>query len=219
MMTIPLDAIDPDRALREWTREFEWHLDLIPPVIDAIIMTTLPHIRATQIDKPRITGGGYIDNMGLAQLRVTDDGRLADGGAARDAGELWEWVTGYTTAAAAWIAAETPPPTLPAQPDPDPLTARALALTAVAWLIDHAHQIAAVHELDEHREAMFALIRRLRGRYGVHPTPRRPRARCTVCGTLSVTIAWADNPNGGPKPVRIARCRQCGQTYTEGATP
>lgn len=215
---IPLDAIDPDRQHRVWAHEFEYHLDLIPPIIDAITMITIPHIRATQTDRPRITGGGYIDNVDLAQLRVTDDGHLVDAGAAKDAAELWQWLTAYTDAAHAWTNTDTPPPALTAKPPADPGAARAAALTAVGWLIDHATLIEPIHELDGHRTAMFTLIRSLRGRYGVHPTPRRPRARCTVCGRRTVTVIWADNPNGGPKPIRIAKCADCGETYTESAS-
>jgi|GEM_PF-2533041 len=220
---IPVDAIDPDQHHHDWLREYEWHLDCVPPIMDELIGMTLPHIHATQIDRPRVSGGGFIDNIDLARLTVTSDGRFADAGAAADATELWRRLVDYVGAVTAWINvdvhvpwAPTLPPTLTPTPDADPLTARALALTTIGWLIDHAPHISTIRELDDYQQGMFAIIRRVRGRYGITPKPRRPRARCTTCGLLAVVVAWADNPNGSAKPIRVARCQQCHQTWTEG---
>ena len=61
--------------------------------------------------------------------------------------------------------------------------------------------------------AVEAEIRRLRGRYGVTPKPRTPREMCTTCGRRDVVAAWASDPSGSPKPIRVARCRSCGETW------
>lgn len=218
-MSIPIDAIDPEAASLRARRQFEHHLDLLPPVMDAIVTTTLPAIRAEQVEK-RVSGGGHVDNMTMF-LHAFDQTSRGDGvgagGATRDAAELWWMVVDFTQAAAAWIG--QPPPNLSARPDADPLTARGVALTTAGWLIDRWELIEPVHELDGARDSLFQTIRRMQGRYGVFANPRRPRARCAVCGLLAVTVTWIDGPNGSPKPIQAARCRNCGQTYTEGEKP
>lgn len=218
---IPVDAIDPVAALDRWTREFEHHLDLLPPVMDAIVTATIPHIRANQTDKIVVTGGGPVDNMTafLRGIDTTEEGRLVDGGAAADARHLWGMVVEYAEAVTAWEPRIEHRPTLTPRPNADPLTARSLALTTAGWLIQNAALIEPIHELDDYREALFTLIRRLRGRYGVAPFTRRPRAFCTTCGTRNVTITWIDNPNGSPKPVRAGKCGSCGQTYQDTREP
>ncbi|ALJ20392.1 hypothetical protein [Microbacterium sp. No. 7] len=216
-MSIPLDAIDPDQAARRFADELEWHLDIVPPLMDAMITMTIPAIAAHRQDQTRVTGGGYVDNLTiLDHLDVTTEGTITAKGAAVDATDLWAMLVDLLGAVHAWIQPDTAPPTLDPRPDADPLTARTLALTAIAWLIDHGEQIRTIHELDDYRDALYALIRRLRARYGVHPHPRRARLRhCATCGERAVALTWADNPNGSPRPIRIARCRTCGQTYTE----
>lgn len=206
-----------EREHRTWHEQFTYHLDLVPPILDAIVTMTIPAIHATQLDKPRLSRSKHVDNMGiLDHLDNTDDGTIVTIGAATDAQALWDWLTAYTTAVDDWTHTADPAPALAAKVNPDPLTARAQALTTIGWLINHADEIQPIHELDQHRDEMFTLIRHLRGRYGVHPHPRRTRPRtCTTCGKRAVTTSWADNPNGSPKPIRIARCRNCGQEYTE----
>lgn len=197
-----------EQASREWHRSFEYHLDIVPPLIEVIVWMTLPSIPVSRggsrFDKIQITGGGYFDN-------IPDE--IPGDAAAHDARELWEWVTRYAAAVAEWIKPTRPLPSLDTKPNPDPLSARSVALLAVGWLIDHADQVHDVPELDEHTDAMFTDIRRLRGRYGVFPRPRRQLERCDVCGERQVEFRWADNPNGSPKPVRVGRCRTCGETY------
>ena len=219
-MSIPVDAIDPTATARRWSEKFTYHLDLIPVVLEAIVETTLPALGVSRggsrFDRPQVTGGGYQDTMS-AMLAVFDQSGRADGiqpsAAVKDARELWSWLVEYTNAVDAWIAPTRPAPTLASRPDADPLTARALALPACGWLIDHADTIHTVTELDEHSEAMFTEIRRLRGRYGVTPRPRTPREMCTTCGRRDVVAAWASDPSGSPKPIRVARCRSCGETW------
>lgn len=63
-MSIPLNAIDPEAAELRARRQFEHHLDLLAPVMDAIVTSTVPSLRAAKVEK-RITGGGHVDNMTL----------------------------------------------------------------------------------------------------------------------------------------------------------
>lgn len=209
-------VLPSDPQQREWLREFEWHLDTVPPIMDTLTTLALPQIRASRTDKVLVSGGGYVDNV-PGSFDVTRDGYIVDVGAGRDAADLWAWVVAYTRAAAEWVQQPSrPAPALADKPNPDPLSARAVALLTIGWLIDHAGQIQAVGELDAHRAEMFALIRRLRGRYGVHRHPRRTRpARCGVCGECAVVVDWLDAPNGSPKPIQVGRCKVCGQVYTE----
>lgn len=221
-MTLPLVSLNPDQQHREWVRQFTWHLDIIPPLIDAIITQTLPTIRASRTDKVIVTGGGHIDNM-APFLAAFDQTTSADGltpsAAGADARDLWAWIVAYTRAVDDWITPTRPAPALDNKPNPDPLSARSVALITIGWLIDHADHIEPIHELDDHRDTMFALIRRLRGRYGVHRHPRRTRpAQCTTCGEHAVVIDWVAPDNGSPKPIQVGRCRTCGQTYTEEQT-
>lgn len=221
MILAPLNAIDPQAAHDRWLHQFEYHLDLIPPVMDAIVTTTLPSIQAGKLEA-RVTGGGHVDNM-TRVLAAFDQSEaatgIAPGGAAADARELWGMVTEYVDAVTAWVNPQPPhPASLTRTPDADPLTARRLAFTTIGWLIDHAAVIEPIHELAPYLDDMFTLIRRLRGRYGVAPFSRRPRERCTTCGERAVTVAWATNPNGSPRPLRVARCSRCGEQWAEPET-
>lgn len=215
-MSIPLN-FDPER--REWRREFEWHLDIVPALMDTLVSLTLPTIPVSRggsrFDKLQITGGGYIDNVPLDRFDVTADGAIVAAGAEADARELWSWLVEYTGAVAEWLGESCP--TLEPAPNADPLLARSIALTTVGWLIDRADLIEPISELESHRVEMFTLIRRLRGLYGVHRHPRRVRARCGTCGARAVVVDWVDAVNGSPKPEQVGKCRMCGQVYrTEG---
>ena len=220
-MTDIISAIDPDAAHRRWVHEFTWHLDIIPALMDALVEATLPRIPVSRggsrFDKIQITGGGYFDNMGsLDHFDVEGDGSLVAKGAVADARELWSWTVQYTHAVEAWITPTRPAPVLTDNPNPDPLQARGEALVTAGWLIDHADRIADISELEQHREAMFSLIRRLRGQYGVFNHPRRPRPeRCTVCGERKVTADWVSGEKGSPRPVQVAKCGTCGQVYRQ----
>lgn len=213
-------AIDPDAVRRRWVHEFTWTLDVVPPLMDALVEATLPRIPVSRggsrFDKDQITGGGHYDNMQLLdQFDVTSDGVMVQKGAVQDARELWSWVVQYTRAVDAWIASERPAPVLTDNPDSDPLSARSVALVTVGWLIDHADQIAEISELEEHREAMFQLIRHLRGRYGVFNTPRRqPPELCMVCGEHAVVTRW-ESGKVGPRSVEVKKCRTCGDENRE----
>lgn len=214
-------AIDPDAVHRRWVASFTWHLDILAPLMGALVEMTLPHIGVSRggsrFDRLQISGGGYVDNMAeLDIFETTTDGALVQRGAVADARELWSWICSYTSAVDDWITAERPAPVLVDNPNPDPLQARGEALVTAGWLIDHAHLIADISELEEHREAMFTLIRRLRGSYGVFNHPRRARpAVCRTCGERAVVIDWVDAGTGSPKPVMGGRCRTCGEVYRQ----
>ncbi|AXA95437.1 hypothetical protein [Microbacterium sp. PM5] len=212
-MSIPLNAIDPEATSLRERRLYEHHLDLLAPVMDAIVTSTVPSIAASRTDKVYVTGGGYADNMRALDALMVFEGRIVGGEVSTNATHLWGMVVEYVTAVAEWI--NHPHPDLNPKPNPDPLTARSIALMTAGWLSDRYEQISRVHELDEYRDLLFTEIRHMQGRYGVHANPRRPRARCATCGALAVVVTWVDNPNGGPKPVKAGRCRSCGETYTE----
>lgn len=201
-----------DPAAREWRRSFEYHLDIVPPLMEILVWMTIPSIPVSrggsQFDRPQVTGGGFVDNV-----PVIDTGR----GPEADATFMWEWLVAYTRAVTAWITPHRPAPVLPDTPDADPLTARSLSLVTVGWLIDHADLVRAVDELEQSREEMFATIRQLRGRYGVFPRPRRPRARCGLCGVVAVVVDWVTGEGGTARPVQVARCKACGDvTFPAG---
>lgn len=216
----PLDAIDPEAQARAWRREFEWHLDQVPPLMETLSTLSTTLLRASRTDQVKVSGGGYISHV-----------PITDAGAGADADELWRWVVAYTRAVVAWTEAQLQPDDRPAiahdprtwtavspRPDADPLSARSVALVTIGWLIDHADLIEPIRELDTHRDAMFALIRRLRGIHRGSSTARRARPRiCGICGECAVLVDWVDSANGSPKPVQVGRCKVCGQTYTAAA--
>lgn len=215
---VPLEMVDLDAASREWRRQFEWHLDQVPPLMETMSMLSTTLLRASRVDQVKISGGGFIDNV-----------PVTDRGAGVDADELWTWVVAYTRAVVAWIAPQLQPDDRPAiahdqrtwtavapRPDADPLSARSTALVTIGWLIDHVELIEPIRELDAHRDTMFALIRRLRGRHRGSHTARRARPRiCGICGQCAVLVDWIDAPNGSAKPIQVGRCKVCGQIYTE----
>jgi hypothetical protein len=206
-VSIPIAALDPEQEHREWVRSFEYHLDLLPPLMEVLVWMTIPGISASRMDQVKVAGGGEpYDIAALLATGATTEPLL-------DAVEIWGLVVEYVHAVNASISPKRAAPVLTRKPNPDPLLARSVALTTIGWLIDHAEQIAHLQD-DEYREHMFAEIRRLRGRYGVFSTARRPKVRCTVCGEAKVSIVYVKAPNGSPKPVRVGRCATCG--HTEG---
>lgn len=236
-MSIPLNAIDPEAEHRRWVQQFEWHLDLIPPVLDAVIMSTLPTIPVSRggsrFDRDQVTGGGYIDNMSDALIAFDQSSKadgLAPSRAIADARNLWWLTLDYTRAVAAWVNAEIDAPYAPDLPplygtewvgsplDADPIGARAHALVVVGWLIERAEFVGTITELGEALDDLFVEVRHLRGVYGVHSSPRRerqPRRRCGTCGEVAVIVDWVSDPAGGPKPVRVVKCTACRKTYTD----
>ncbi len=88
----------------------------------------------------------------------------------------------------------------------------------------HRHRVARgrrraisdLHDVAPVEDDLFALIRRLRGRYATAGTARRAHPRtCTTCGEAAVVVDWMDGANGSPRPVQVGVCRSCGEIYTE----
>lgn len=211
-MTDLQHMLDPDAAHDRWIREHRWHLDLIPDLIYVIVEATLPTIpvgHGSRFDKDQITGGGYIDSM-----RILDG---MDAGAVVDAQELWTEVVDYLESAREAVAKPSrPAPTVSRRPDADPLTARGIALGVAGWLIDHGEQIATAPVLAREPDALFTMIRHLRGRYGVFQHPRRqPLERCVVCGEVKVETRWATSKDGRARSVEVKRCAHCGHEIRE----
>jgi len=211
-MTIPLEAIDPEAQHREWLAQYEYHLDILPPLMEVLVVMSLPSIPAARTDKIVVSGGGFIDNV-----------PIVDGASPMtDAVDVWGMVARYVRHVTQLLNADVDVPFRPTLPplegraldrvNPDPLLARRYALMLAGWLADHADQIVAFHELQDDEDALFAELRRLRGRYGVSPRPRRTLEVCDVCGIRAVSLRWIDAPDGSPKPVRAAVCRHCGET-------
>lgn len=205
--------IDPDAAHDRWIREHTWHLDLIPDLIYVIVEATLPQIPVSRggsrFDKDQITG--------TKQFDISDLVDRIDTGAAEDARQFWGEVVEYTQAAArAVLRPSRPAPVLTSRPDPDPLTARGIALTTAGWLIDHGEHIASAPVLDREPDALYVMIRHLRGRYGVFQHPRRqPLGRCVVCGEVKVETRWATSKDGRARSVEVKRCAHCGHEIRE----
>ena len=217
----PLTIIDPNAAHDQWVREHEWHLAILPDLIDAIVDATLPEIPVgggSRFDKDQITGGGYLDNMrALDAYTVSAGGRIIGQGAAADARELWYELITYLGAAAQVVSRPIRPvPPVGNTVNADPLTARGEALLAAGWLIDHGDRIAEAPVLDKEPTDLFTLIRHLRGRYGVFPHPRRARlAICTVCGETTVRTWWATSRDGRARSVEVKTCSTCGDEHRE----
>lgn len=214
-MTIPVNAIDPQAAYREWEHQYEWHLGLVPAVVEMLITLAAPTVGVSRggsrFDRPQITGGGYYED-----LDVSDAGT----GPLADARDLWAMLHEYTTAVGEWIEPLRPSPGLPDALPATAAAARDTALVTVGWLIDHAARIEPLHELDEYRDQMFYTIRRLRRVHGIHRRPRQDRRRmCTTCGERAVVVDWVTPADGSPRPVKVGVCKSCGEQYTETESP
>lgn len=210
-MTIPLDAIDPEAGYREWVRQYLWHIDQIPALLETVGALATPSIGVSRggsrFDAVQITGGGYYDNV-----------PIRDGGATADSEQLWTTVRHYLDAVRGHGLATAPvlDPTFPAHVS----TARREAYRVNAWLADRVEQIVDWADLGPLEDELFGLIRRMKGRYRGAGTARRARPRvCESCAEAAVVVDWVDGANGSPKPVQVGVCRSCGATYSEGASP
>ena len=211
-MTDLVGMFDPHAAHDRWIKEHTWRIDLVPDLIYVIVEATLPQIPVglgSRFDGEQLTGGGYVDSM-----RMLD---RIDTGAALDAREFWTEVYDYHQAAVrAVVKPSRPAPVLSPHPDADPLSARGTALLAVGGLIDHGEHIASAPVLDREPDALYVMIRHLRGRYGVFQHPRRqPLERCNVCGEVRVETRWATSKDGRARSVEVKRCAHCGHEIRE----
>lgn len=206
MGVIPDDALDPEVTYEQWKRHYVWHVDQLPLLIETTGTLALPSIGVSRggsaFDRPQVTGGGYYDSI-----------PIRDGGATNDSRELWTLLWRYLTEvqrrlpAAPIIAREVPE---------DVDTARRTAYTVTAWLAENVEALSDLHDVAPVEDELFAMVRRLRGRYSTAGTARRARPRtCTTCGEAAVVVDWIDGANGSPKPVQVGVCRICGETYAE----
>jgi hypothetical protein len=209
-----LQIIDPDAAHDQWVREHEWHLELVPAIIDALVESTLPQLPVSRggsrFDKDQITGGGFYDTTPTVHFDYDRYAGILPQGGAADARELWDELLDYLHAAVKVVEKPTRnPPTLASKPDADPLTARGEALITIGWLIDHGEQIAAAATLAKEPDELFRIIRHLRGRYGVFNSPRRRKPEaCDICGEYQVRSVWVGS-RIGPRSVEVKRCSNC----------
>lgn len=203
-MTIPSDAIDPEAGYREWVRQYFWHIDQIPALLETVGVLATPSIGVSRggsrFDAVQITGGGYYDNV-----------PIRDGGATADSEELWMTVRQYLDAVRRH---GTDAPALglsfPGVVD----VARREAYRVTAWLADHVEQIVDWADLGPLEDEMFSLIRRMKGRYRGAGTERRARPRvCELCAEAAVVVDWVDGSSGSSEPVQAGVCRACGTTY------
>lgn len=206
--TIPEDAIDPEIWYREWVKQYLWHIDQLPLLMETTATLAIPRLGVSrggsQFDRPQVTGGGYYDTI-----------PLADGGATEDSRTLWAAMCAYVRAVSGHV--EGAPLLALTAPD-EAGVARAAAYSVTGWLADHVDTIAELHVISSVEDELFALIRRLRGRYTAAGTHRRARPRlCTTCGEHAVIVDWIDGANGSPKPVQVGVCKACGETYTDAA--
>lgn len=218
-----LQIIDPDAVHDQWVREHEWHLELVPAIIDALVEATLPQIpvsrAGSRFDKEQITGGGFYDTTPAVHFDYDTHAGVQPTGPAADAQELWLELVTYLDAAVQVVMTPTRrSPAVGYRVNADPLTARGEALVTIGWLIDHGEQIAAAPVLAKEPEELFTLVRRLRGRYGVFNSPRRRKPEaCEVCGEYQVRSVWIASRTG-PRSVEVKRCSTCGNE-TRQETP
>lgn len=205
------DFADVER--RSWVRRFEFHLDLIPKLLGALLELATPTVGVSRggsrFDRPQITGGGFYDSIPTLP---------ADQSAGVEASYLWALFADYATAVSEWLNART---VIPTTCPNTPRAAHDTALVIVATLIRHAAEIHQHRELDEFEEEMFREIRRLQRRHLPDHDGVPQHARdCRLCGAeKAVRAVCTDALDGSPDPVLIGRCRSCGQEYrNEGET-
>ncbi|MFJ4038216.1 hypothetical protein ACIPVB_09015 [Microbacterium sp. NPDC090007] len=191
---------------QRWVTSYVWHTDQLPLLIETTSTLALPSIGVSRggsaFDRPQVTGGGYYDSV-----------PIRDGGATTDSRELWALMWRYLEQVHSHLPAA---PTVDRDVPQDTGTARRAAYTVTAWLAENVEAISDLHDVAPVEDDLFALIRRLRGRYATAGTARRARPRtCTTCSEAAVIVDWIDGANGSPRPVQVGLCRSCGETFTE----
>lgn len=201
--TIPVDAIDPDAAYREWVDRFLWHVDQLPALVETTgtIALAVRGVRASQLTE-RITGGGFYDNI-----------PLVDGPESRNARAVWDALRGYLVVSSSRLGLEAPG--LPVGLPDDVELAREWAFAANAWLSDVVYEIRSWPDLEEREDQLFRLIRRARSRLDLHTTRRARPELCTRCGETGVTVDWINGPDGQARLSKV--CVVCRTTYTPAA--
>jgi hypothetical protein len=199
-MTIPLNAIDPDAAYREWVDRFLWHVDQLPALVETTgtIRLAVRGLQAAVLHE-RVSGGGYIDNI-----------PVVDGPESRNARAIWDAMRRYLVVASSRIGVEGPqlPAMLPDEVD----VAREWAYAANAWLADVVYAIQAWDDLTQLEEHLFSLVRRARGRLATSTARRTRPELCIRCGENGVLIDWIDGPDGHARLSKV--CVVCRTNYT-----
>lgn len=202
-----LDIVDLDTA--RWVRQYEWHLDQIPAILHTLRDEAVP-LKAARLDNIRVSGSREQAPLPF-NADMVDAGDDLWAALAQYLGHVAELLGETVTDAASWTRRGE---AVGLSSHIRGREALALAYRVIAWLIDHARQVAAFTVLQDTEDHLFALIRKLRTRYMI-PAVERParRRQCTTCGEQAVTAAWVDGINA--RPVLVATCRRCGATYGE----
>lgn len=202
-------ALDPEWVA--WTKRYEWHLDLIPGLLE-VMRDAMPAISSDS----RRYGGERVTGSREAPLPFRVD-------PADEADDLWAALAAYVIEVAELLG-EPAPHVLRAswwrdgqvqgvRASADSDTARRNAFQVVGWLVDREAVIAPHSGVQDSEEYLFGLIRKARARYQmVRPRRARPRP-CEVCGEQAVHVEWMDVPGGIGPALPVGRCSQCGQQY------
>jgi hypothetical protein len=211
MSTIPTTlALDPEWVA--WTKRYEWHLDLIPGLLEVMRLERTP-LAASRTDKVIVSG---TKGDGPPLPFRTEPVEEAD--------DLWAALAAYVIEVSELLG-EPAPHVLRAswwrdgqvqgiRASADSATARTDAFHVVGWLVDREELIAPHSGVQDSEEFLFGLIRKARARYQSAPRPRRARPReCGICGEQAVLIDWMDVPGGVGPALPVGRCSECGQQY------
>lgn len=193
-----------DLDLRRWTERYEQHLDQVPQLLEVMRVQANP-LKAARMDTERVSGGG-----GEAPLPFRLD-------PVDDCDDLWAALVEYVGEVAERLQHPAPGATgaswgaqgnvrgIGAGVSGDRAYKAGFAL--IGWLIDRARFTYDL-QLKDSEQHLFALIRKLQGRYVVPPIERPSRRRlCSVCGEYAVVTAWVLGEAGE------AECRVCGAVY------
>lgn len=200
-------GFDPDADWRAWLRRYEWHLDQIPPLVEAMRLAVYP-LGAMVYDRVRVDVSRDGSPLPLRE------------GAVDDADDLWAELVQYTANVVDLLGVPWRSPLRRSwrsrgdvagmRADADPLSARREAMEIVGWLVDAAPTVVGFAELAESEESLFARIRGARARYTVATVRRAAPRLCGVCGERAVRVSWVDGLDGSPKPIQVVACSLCG---------
>lgn len=205
--------LTPDEQWRRWVERYEWHLGLVPGLLDVM-----------RDDVPRISSDSR--RYGAERVSSSRDGAPLPFNADTldNADELWAALVQYAENVDELLATEAPLVLAPL-PVVDRWRARGEvqgirttgdvrrdAFAIVGWLIDRVDWIAPLPVLEESEDFLFTLIRRHRSRYLGNPARRESRRLCPLCRTGEVVVTFVEAPLS-TKGERIAKCSLCGEVY------
>lgn len=206
-------ALTPDEQWRRWVERYEWHLGVVPSILDVM-----------RDEVPRISSDSR--RYGAERVSSSRDGAPLPFNADTldSADELWAALVQYAENVDE-ILATTAPLVLAPLPTVGRWRARGEAqgirstgdvrrdaFAIVGWLIDRVDWIAPLTQLEDSEDFLFGLIRRSRARY-LGGTPRRgPRRTCPLCRAGEVVVTFVEAPLS-TKGERVAKCSLCGEVY------